>query len=162
MLISSLLVALATVATPIAIASPIDDTIKELSQPVGIACGRATCIGEQVCCNPTCSTCTAPGMMCTMQDCGHLSDPPAFPKPPTVAAPGPRLSISKVMTRPNSTKPAPYAAPKPKDGVACGKNTCAADEVCCNASCGICTPPKGGCIMMFCRDGQRPGQSVHS
>ncbi|HET9960057.1 MAG TPA: hypothetical protein VFQ61_36445 [Polyangiaceae bacterium] len=35
-------------------------------------------------------------------------------------------------------------------GVACGKNTCAAGQVCCNASCGICTPPDGVCIQIAC------------
>jgi hypothetical protein len=41
---------------------------------------------------------------------------------------------------------------KPKDsaGVACGPNTCAAGDVCCNSSCGICTPPGGMCTMQFC------------
>ena len=42
-------------------------------------------------------------------------------------------------------------------GVACGKNTCAADEQCCNSSCGICTKPGQGCFKMFCQDGQLPG-----
>jgi hypothetical protein len=35
-------------------------------------------------------------------------------------------------------------------GEACGPNTCAAGEVCCNASCGICTPPDGACIQIAC------------
>jgi len=46
---------------------------------------------------------------------------------------------------------APQAA-----GTACGKNTCAAGQVCCNDSCGICTEPGKGCIKMLCRDGQLP------
>jgi hypothetical protein len=33
---------------------------------------------------------------------------------------------------------------------ACGNVTCAAGEVCCNASCGICTPPGGACIQIAC------------
>ncbi len=36
------------------------------------------------------------------------------------------------------------------DGVQCGDTTCASDEVCCNASCGICTPPDGACTQMAC------------
>lgn len=35
-------------------------------------------------------------------------------------------------------------------GVKCGDNTCAAGLVCCNPSCGICTPPNGACIQLFC------------
>jgi hypothetical protein len=35
-------------------------------------------------------------------------------------------------------------------GVPCGKNTCPAGQVCCNASCGICTPPGGVCIQIAC------------
>ncbi|TLD15716.1 uncharacterized protein PgNI_00753 [Pyricularia grisea] len=162
MLVSSLLVAVAIVATPIATASPINGTCKGLPQPAGIDCGRTRCIGEQVCCNPTCSMCTAPGMMCTMQDCGHLEGRPAVVKPPTVVAPLPHLSSNKSATEPKPTKPATRPAPKPMDGVACGKNTCAAGEVCCNSSCGICTPPDGACIMMFCGDSQLPDNSVPS
>jgi len=35
-------------------------------------------------------------------------------------------------------------------GGACGAATCAAGTVCCNASCGICTPPDGACIQIAC------------
>ncbi|MBI2393942.1 MAG: hypothetical protein HYV09_30510 [Deltaproteobacteria bacterium] len=37
-----------------------------------------------------------------------------------------------------------------KTGVACGSTTCAPGDVCCNASCGICTPPGGMCIQLAC------------
>jgi len=37
-------------------------------------------------------------------------------------------------------------------GVACGKARCAAGDVCCNASCGICTPPAGACDQQLCAD----------
>lgn len=33
-------------------------------------------------------------------------------------------------------------------GAACGRTTCAAGLVCCNASCGICTPPGSVCIQI--------------
>ena len=33
---------------------------------------------------------------------------------------------------------------------ACGDSVCGAGEVCCNASCGICTPPDGVCIQVVC------------
>ncbi len=32
----------------------------------------------------------------------------------------------------------------------CGAGYCPAGEVCCNASCGICTPPDGVCIQIAC------------
>eukprot|EP01084_Bolivina_argentea_P284307 487212_1 len=35
-------------------------------------------------------------------------------------------------------------------GITCGGNTCDAGYVCCNASCGICTPPDGFCTMQVC------------
>jgi len=38
--------------------------------------------------------------------------------------------------------------PLPGDG--CGRRTCGAGLVCCNASCGICTPPGGACIQISC------------
>jgi hypothetical protein len=36
------------------------------------------------------------------------------------------------------------------DGVACGQVLCPAGRVCCNASCGICTPPGTACIQIAC------------
>lgn len=38
----------------------------------------------------------------------------------------------------------------PAAAVPCGRTTCAAGQVCCNASCGICTPPDGACIQIAC------------
>lgn len=35
-------------------------------------------------------------------------------------------------------------------GVACGRATCEPGMVCCNASCGICTPPDGVCTQQAC------------
>ena len=37
-------------------------------------------------------------------------------------------------------------------GEACGATICGPGLVCCNASCGICTPPGGSCIDLFCTD----------
>ena len=37
-------------------------------------------------------------------------------------------------------------------GVACGKARCAGVDVCCNASCGICTPPGGACDQQLCTE----------
>ena len=38
-------------------------------------------------------------------------------------------------------------------GVACGPKTCAVGQICCNASCGICTPPDGFCTQQLCNEG---------
>lgn len=32
----------------------------------------------------------------------------------------------------------------------CGPTVCPPEQVCCNASCGICTPPGGACILIAC------------
>jgi len=34
--------------------------------------------------------------------------------------------------------------------VACGAAQCAEGQICCNPSCGICTPPDGMCTQQFC------------
>jgi hypothetical protein len=36
--------------------------------------------------------------------------------------------------------------------IACGLATCVGDQVCCNASCGVCAPPGGGCTTQICTD----------
>jgi hypothetical protein len=38
----------------------------------------------------------------------------------------------------------------PSQGAKCGSTTCPSGQVCCNASCGICTPPGNGCIQIAC------------
>jgi hypothetical protein len=38
----------------------------------------------------------------------------------------------------------------PIGGVECGDETCSPGLVCCNASCGICTPPGSSCIQVAC------------
>ena len=35
-------------------------------------------------------------------------------------------------------------------GVSCGDDFCSQGEVCCNASCGICTPAGGACTQQLC------------
>jgi hypothetical protein len=38
----------------------------------------------------------------------------------------------------------------PAGGSPCGPSTCQEGQVCCNESCGICTPPDGACTMQYC------------
>ncbi|ROT35052.1 hypothetical protein SODALDRAFT_329250 [Sodiomyces alkalinus F11] len=40
--------------------------------------------------------------------------------------------------------------PKCVSGATCGPAVCGRGTVCCNHSCGICTPPDGFCIQMLC------------
>ena len=35
-------------------------------------------------------------------------------------------------------------------GARCGSKVCTSGLVCCNSSCGICAPPNGACIQLFC------------
>jgi hypothetical protein len=37
-----------------------------------------------------------------------------------------------------------------KDPAICGPTVCKVGDVCCNSSCGICTPPGGFCTMQVC------------
>jgi len=39
----------------------------------------------------------------------------------------------------------------PDNGAPCGSVTCPTGQVCCNASCGICTAPGGACIQVVCQ-----------
>lgn len=39
-------------------------------------------------------------------------------------------------------------------GEVCGAVTCGSGQVCCNASCGICTDPGGACIQIACSSPQ--------
>jgi hypothetical protein len=39
---------------------------------------------------------------------------------------------------------------RPGTGEACGPARCASDQICCNESCGICTPRGGACTKQFC------------
>ena len=42
-------------------------------------------------------------------------------------------------------------------GPACGPKTCLAGQVCCNPSCGICTPPDGVCTQQLCESADAAG-----
>jgi hypothetical protein len=47
-------------------------------------------------------------------------------------------------------RPSVCACMAPGGGVVCGLGICARGLVCCNPSCGICTPPGGVCIQQVC------------
>ena len=80
---------------------------------------------------PSSGSCAA-GEVCTTED-GVCNAPPGCG---AAASPVPAVCYG-------NCRPA-------KDGPACGTVRCAAGMVCCNDSCGICTPPNGGCTKQIC------------
>jgi hypothetical protein len=84
--------------------------------------GGAPCASSNSC---------ASGEVCTTED-GDCKAPPGC---------GPGVGCPAVCY--GNCRPA-------KDGPACGTVRCAAGMVCCNDSCGICTPPNGGCTKQLC------------
>lgn len=91
--------------------------------PEGVSCGAVICEQGMICCNEGCGLCSPPGGVC-----------------PAIICPG-------VI---GTSSPTPMPSSSPPAGVSCGRNTCSSGEVCCNSSCGICTPPDGACIQLFC------------
>lgn len=58
------------------------------------------------------------------------------------------LNNCKATCVPNAAQ-APEVVPV-SGATPCGDKFCAEGQVCCNASCGICTPPGGFCTMQVC------------
>jgi hypothetical protein len=121
-------------------------------------CGPNTCATGEVCCNESCGICTAPGGFCTEQFC---EDPGSSGTPGDEPGQDP--------SDPGSSDPGDPGEPGGGEGggssdpgtgggdrVACGNVTCAAGEVCCNESCGICTAPGAGCTKQLCNDSEPP------
>lgn len=67
-------------------------------------------------------------------------------------AAGTHCELVQVQCVTTPCDPVPECKPDPGAVglVACGKNVCSAGQVCCNASCGICTEPGRMCIQMAC------------
>lgn len=63
------------------------------------------------------------------------------------------LSAACGRSEPKSETEAKGASSGTEARVACGKVECAAGEICCNPSCGICTAPDGMCTQQFCDEG---------
>ncbi|CRK16608.1 hypothetical protein BN1708_002865 [Verticillium longisporum] len=63
-------------------------------------------------------------------------------------------ALPSTSAKPPGNPPPPTKTPAPRarcvPGTKCGPTMCGAGQVCCNASCGICTPPDGACIQIFC------------
>ena len=69
-------------------------------------------------------------------------------------APSKSLAAATPTLAPGIAKRSPIALARAHDNdatiVACGENTCAPGEYCCNESCGICTPQGGVCTQQVC------------
>lgn len=95
-----------------------------------VVCGATTCAADEVCCNASCGLCAKPGQACAQSVCEvEPSEPPEADLDPDAGS---------------------IPEPEPTSGPACGDKTCAAGEVCCNASCGICTQPGDMCSQQQC------------
>lgn len=75
---------------------------------------------------------------------------------PTTAAPSLTLTIWGEgiqlghLTAPTRTRYPAEKLPLLPTAVRCGPTTCAIGQVCCNSSCGVCTPPDGACLYVVC------------
>jgi hypothetical protein len=140
----------------------------------GAECGAVTCGDGEVCCNASCGICTKPGEGCIKKLC-EPTDPPTkdpqrcggfggFPCPglgDCVDDPSddcdPRNGgadcggICKCNAGPTVLCEAgkPFNA-DPHVCSCAAPPDCGDGESCCNASCGICAPPGGGCIQIAC------------
>lgn len=102
----------------------------DLAEPVekaGKACGSSTCGPGERCCNPECGLCAPAGGPCPLIGC-----PLKEGDSPVTGAEAELLWTS---------------------GRPCGPTTCDPGQVCCNESCGICTPPGGFCTQQICEPG---------
>ena len=120
-----------------------------------VPCGHTLCEPGLVCCNASCGICTPPDGFCTQQaclpvectpqECGPAPGMPNYLCPDGVSVAGP----GDCVRHPNGVCGWEILA-CPSEGEACGGVTCPAGTSCCNASCGICTPPGMACIQIAC------------
>lgn len=68
------------------------------------------------------------------------------------AAESPVLTCETVLCKTGYSCKEVDGKPTCVPGTRCGPNVCEVGEVCCNYSCGICTPPDGVCITLWCGD----------
>ncbi|MCB9611037.1 MAG: hypothetical protein H6721_02280 [Sandaracinus sp.] len=112
----------------------------------GIPCGRATCTGEEVCCNASCGICAAPDLSCPAIAC-------EFRCGETVCEPGVSACCmgcdgEETCAGPGGECP-PIGCPPPscRDG-----STCAPQEICCAGCFGesFCAEARTGCPEIDC------------
>lgn len=98
--------------------------------PSSVQCGSNTCGAGEFCCNESCGFCAPLGGTCTEQACnGNCANGTPCPTGYSCdSASGQCI----------------------EDRTACGPNTCATGQTCCNASCGICVGPNESCSAEAC------------
>lgn len=142
-------------------ASDDDDTVNTVSQDVRPVCyssddcaeGRY-CTTEDGVCNSPCRPNQVCAQVCT-GTCRKDKRPPSCGDDPTKTYvshdPG-QCALIRFACAENQT---PFSDEcgcgcQTTAGEACGAVTCESGQVCCNASCGICTPPDGFCTQQVC------------
>ena len=125
--------------------------------PVGGQCADIVCDDDYNCADVDCGA----GAHCEMVEVQCVA-PPCDPIPNCVPDEELQPSCDGVvcgaglhceMVQPTCATTAPcYPAPQcvPDPGVPCGDVNCAPGLVCCNESCGICTPPGAFCTQQVC------------
>lgn len=135
-----------------------DEEAGEGEEEEGERCGLNRCGPDEVCCNPSCGFCAAPGEdcpqysceprtvpaseMCGMQTC-NVGQVCCNPSCGTCVTPGERCDMNPCGASMNF--------PESPISLMCGMQTCNMGEVCCNPSCGICVLPGETCSKEPCR-----------
>jgi hypothetical protein len=94
----------------------------------GEPCGSNVCTGDTFCCNESCGVCAPNGGACTLEFCGKSVAPP-----------------EELVSSADPTDESLVIVPRQ-----CGNTVCTGNTHCCNASCGICVPPRGVCTQQVC------------
>lgn len=122
-----------------------------------VKCGALQCPAGQVCCNASCGVCTAPGgycdaRVCEPAECTPTECGPALDSPSCVCADGSPGCNTGVCKRDGATGQCgwEYRVCPPPAPSQCGSVQCRDGQVCCNASCGLCTEPGGYCTGQVC------------
>jgi hypothetical protein len=134
----------------------------ECERPTGPACGGfpgTPCPGQGDCVDDPADDCDPEqggadcGGLCECNAIGLCVEGQHWDSSPFVCGCVPDLNPCSVVLCPPDTQcivEGGNAVCEPITGEACGDAVCGPGLECCNASCGICTPPNGVCIQIAC------------